>query len=156
MSGLARSAKAAELVSENIANANKAGYAKRSLSLHGPTHAQGGLSINTIVRQDNGLLLGEHQLAAGNRAYAKLKAGFYDAMRVTFGNIGSNATLEASLNKLETDLRIASVDPSDKNRLESAFHAAQSVIRMLNKTGMAIQKQRLKAQNTRRLHTRGR
>jgi flagellar hook-associated protein FlgK len=76
MSGLARSAKAAELVSENIANANKAGYAKRSLSLHGPTHAQGGLSINTIVRQDNGLLLGEHQLAAGNRAYAKLKAGF--------------------------------------------------------------------------------
>ena len=142
MSGLARSAKAAELVSENIANANKAGYAKRSLSLHGPTHAQGGLSINTIVRQDNGLLLGEHQLAAGNRAYAKLKAGFYDAMRVTFGNIGSNATLEASLNKLETDLRIASVDPSDKNRLESAFHAAQSVIRMLNKTGMAIQKQR--------------
>jgi flagellar hook-associated protein FlgK len=36
MSGLARSAKAAELVSENIANANKAGYAKRSLSLHGP------------------------------------------------------------------------------------------------------------------------
>ena len=63
-------------------------------------------------------------------------------MRVTFGNIGSNATLEASLNKLETDLRIASVDPSDKNRLESAFHAAQSVIRMLNKTGMAIQKQR--------------
>jgi flagellar hook-associated protein 1 FlgK len=76
MSGLARSAKAAELVSENIANANKAGYAKRSLSLHGPTHAQGGLSINTIVRQDNGLLLGEDQLAAGNRAYAKLKAGF--------------------------------------------------------------------------------
>ena len=64
MSGLARSAKAAELVSENIANANKAGYAKRSLSLYGQTHGQGGLGINAIVRQDNGLLLAEHQLAA--------------------------------------------------------------------------------------------
>lgn len=128
MTGLARSAKAAELVAENIANANKAGYAKRSLSLHGQTHGQDGLGINAIVRQDNGLLLGEHQLAAGDRAYAKLKAGFYNAMRLTFGDIGSNATLEASLNKLEADLRIASVDPSDENRLASAFHAAQSVV----------------------------
>lgn len=142
MTGLARSAKAAELVAENIANANKAGYAKRSLSLHGQTHGQDGLGINAIVRQDNGLLLGEHQLAAGNRAYAKLKAGFYNAMRLTFGDIGSNSTLEASLNKLEADLRIASVDPSDENRLASAFHAAQSVVQMLNKTGAAIQKQR--------------
>jgi len=142
MSGLARSAKAAELVAENIANANKAGYAKRSLSLYGQTHGQGGLGINAIVRQDNGLLLSEHQLAAGDQAYAKLKAGFYNAMRLTFGDIGSNATLEASMTQLEADLRIASADPSDENRLASAFHAAQSVVQMLNKTGAAIQKQR--------------
>ena len=119
LSGLSASAKRAEVVSSNIANAQTPGYVRRQVVLvpAGPGAGRVGVHVVSITRpQDHGLLA-ERRIAGAAAAGAGVTAGFLKTAEAAFGAPGDPASFSARLSALESALINASSQPGNEARL---------------------------------------
>ena len=129
LSGLAASARRAEIVSSNIANAQTPGYVRRQVELAptGPESGRAGVHVVAVTRpQDHGLLA-MRRLADAAAAGAEVTAGFLKTAEAAFGSPDDPSALSSRLSKLESALITASAQPGNEARLTAVREAMEGV-----------------------------
>jgi len=147
LTGLTASARQAEMVSSNIANATTPGYARREVSLSalalGGTGQ--GVAINGITRQIDAFLMADRRVAQAASGDRDARAAFLQRMEQLFGDPLDAGSLSARVAALDTALMEAASRPESEARLAAAVDAARSLAQGLNRASDAVQEERLRA-----------
>lgn len=147
MTGLTASARAASVVSSNVANAMTDGYARRELNLSpqsvGGTGA--GVKVDGVTRVVDRALLSDRRLADAEASNTRLKSGFLGRIERLAGTPEDAGSLSARLADLEAALVAAASRPDSQARLQDVADAAAGVARHLNLLSDAIQRERMDA-----------
>lgn len=147
LSGLTASARAAEVVSSNIANARTEGYARRELHLSarmvGGTGQ--GVQVDGVRRMVDQTLLTDRRIAQSATAGRDLQAGFYRDLETAIGTPETEGSLGARVSGLEQSLLAASARPDSEARLSSVRDMLVSVVQKIGQAAQFIQDQRMQA-----------
>ena len=129
LSGLTASAKAAELVSSNIANATTPGYARRELLVSSRTVGTAGQGVQIVgVRRSVDLpLLGDRRLAQSTAGDANARAAFFKRLEQTLGTPDQAFSINGRVAAFEAALTQAASHPESEPRLASVLSAAKSL-----------------------------
>jgi flagellar hook-associated protein 1 FlgK len=146
-SGLHAAARAAEVISNNVANARTEAYGRRELSLSSRSiGAQGqGVRVNGVVRQGDPALLADRRSAGGDALGAGLREAFLRRIETAVGRPGDPAALGGRLDTLDAALVAAAGRPESDVLLDDVLGAAGAVARHVNAAGRAIQDDRAAA-----------
>lgn len=141
LSGLTAAARAAEVVSANVANADTPSYGRRVLSLAaGVVGDQGaGVRVVGVTRDIDQAVLADRRIADADNARAETLAGFYTTMEGAFGLPGQPGSLTGTLDAFSAALVTASALPDSDSQLLGVVDAAKAVAGKLNQTATAIQ-----------------
>ncbi|NCO16388.1 MAG: flagellar hook-associated protein FlgK [Rhodobacteraceae bacterium CG2_30_10_405] len=149
LSGLTASARAAELVSANVANVMTEGYARRELVL--ATQSVGGagrgVSVTGITRVVDQVLLSDRRVAdaaVGDRA---TRADFFTRLEAALGTPDSATSLGARIADLDAALIEAASRPDSEARLANVLGAAQAIVTQIGSVASDIQAARATADN---------
>lgn len=144
LSGLSASARRAEVVSANIANAQTPGYARRQvdLTVAGPEAGRVGVQVRGIVRAQDAALMTERRLAQASSAGAEVAAGFLKTAESAFGAPDQPGSLGGRLARLDSALITASAQPGSDARLAEVQGALASLTLGLRQATTAIQSAR--------------
>lgn len=147
LSGLTASARHAELISSNVANAMTPGYAKRTLEVSARQLGVGGagvqvIGVNRIVDMR---VLTDRRAAEGEYAGAQTRSGFHSGVERAIGIPSDPSSLQASLSGFESALVEAASRPESSARLASVLNSAKSLIGKLGTISDQIQSSRLDA-----------
>jgi len=144
LSGLTVTARAAELISSNIANALTEGYARRELDVSarqvGDTSQ--GVQINGVKRQVNQVLLNDRRLAAAVSADHDATAGFLQRVETELGNSENAGSLVGRIAALDGALISAASQPQNEARLSSLADAARNLTETLQRGSAEVQSAR--------------
>lgn len=129
LSGLTASAKAAELVSSNIANATTPGYARREIQLAARTVGTQGQGVLVIgVRRAVDIpLLGDRRLSQSTAGDADTRATFLRRLEQTIGTPDQAFSLNGRVAALEAALTEASSHPESEPRLSAVLSSAKGL-----------------------------
>lgn len=144
VSGLGVTARRAEIVSSNIANAATDGYARRTLELR-PNPITAGVRAGTVQRDVDANLLREFRSAGAEAAGSRLRAAHLFRIGAAYGQPGDGAGLPQSLARLDSALVTAAADPSSPARLTDVVQATRDVARQFARSAAAIQTARAEA-----------
>lgn len=144
LSGLSASARRAEVVSANIANAQTPGYARRQveLTVAGPEAGRVGVQVRGIVRAQDAALLAERRLAQASSAGAEVVAGFLKTAESAFGAPDQQGSLGSRLARLDSALITASAQPGSEARLAEVKGALASLTLGLRQGTTVVQSAR--------------
>ncbi|MFP1646645.1 flagellar hook-associated protein FlgK [Pontitalea aquivivens] len=147
LSGLAASARGAELVASNTANVMTVGYAPRALSLAASSLGGdgGGVRILGTARLVNEAILADRRLADAEAGHAKRITEFFVSFESRIGLPGEEGSLSAWLASLEGSLIEAASRPDSEARLSNVLDALTGVASKLNTLSRSIQASRLEA-----------
>lgn len=141
LSGLTATARRAEVVSANVANATTDGYARRELEvstrLIGRTG--GGVKVVGVTRHVDAALLQDRRLADAEAGNADTKAAFLKKVETLIGTPGDGASLSDRIATLGAALVTAASRPDSPARLQSVLDAAGSVASHLSTLTGAVQ-----------------
>lgn len=128
--GLAASARLAETVSNNVANAMTEGYARRSTELSSSPLGGygGGVRIVGTVRAESAQITSERRLMDAARGAAVTLGDARDRALKAIGEPGERGSLAARATALETTLIAAAATPSSSTKLTQVLDAAKSLI----------------------------
>ncbi len=134
-SGLAASARLADTISNNVANALTTGYARRtteitSLSLGGYGT---GARIGSTTRAENTQLTAERRGTDAALGAATVRSDAYARMLDAMGDADSATSLSALATGLETTLMSATASPQSTAKLAEAVDAASDLAGALNR-----------------------
>jgi flagellar hook-associated protein 1 FlgK len=134
LSGLTASARSAEVISSNIANAMTDSYARREVVLAnqvlGSTGA--GVRVADIARVTDQTAIAERRLARASLGAAEVTAGFHARMEGTIGMPGEAGALTGRIDTLEGALAEAASRPEDSARLQAVVDAADRLAGSMN------------------------
>lgn len=149
LSGLNAAARAAEVVSINVANARTEGYARRTLEIAPRTvGALGqGVQVLGVVRITDPVLTGDRRLAQASAAGPQTRADFLSGIEALLGSPEDRGSITARIADLDGALIEASSRPDSNTRLTAVLDAARGIIRTLSTTGNAVQVARERADN---------
>lgn len=141
LSGLSASARRAEVVSANIANAQTPGYVRRQVDLApaGPEGGRSGVQMRGIVRAQDMALLADRRLAQAASAGAEVAAGFLKTAEDAFGTPDQPGSLGARLARLDSALTTASAQPGNHARLAEVQGALVSLTLGLRQATETVQ-----------------
>ena len=144
LSGLNAAARAAEIVSSNIANAMTEGYGRRELQLSARTIGGSGqgVSITGVVRRGDPILLGDRRVAQAGSGDREATASFLKRIESTLGTVDSATSLGNRINDFDTALLEASSRPESEARLSKVLESAQALAGHLAAAGADIQQAR--------------
>ncbi len=142
-SGLTATGRAAQSVSQNIANALTPGYGVRDVNLS--SHEYGGVRVNGIDRRVDTALLTDRRSADAQAAGAETRLGALVAVADAVGRADAKDSISARLGALQAGLLAAASRPDSEIRLGAAVDAAAGLVATINAAGTAIQDQRLEA-----------
>lgn len=144
LSGLSASARRAEVVSANIANAQTPGFARRrvDLTVAGPEAGRVGVQVRGIVRAQDAALLAERRLAQASSAGAEITAGFLKTAEGAFGTPDQPGSLGGRLSRLDSALIAASAQPGSEARLAEVQSALASLTLGLQQATTTVQSAR--------------
>lgn len=147
LSGLAASAKAAELVSSNIANATTPGYGRREIQLTSRTVGTSGQGVLVVgVRRNVDLpLLGDRRLAQSTAGDADARAAFFKRFETALGTPDQAFSINGRIAAFEAALTAASAHPESEPRLASVLSSAKALARQLGLASRDIQAARTQA-----------
>lgn len=147
LSGLAASARGAELVASNTANVMTAGYAPRSLSLAASSLGGdgGGVRILGTERLVNEAVIADRRLADAEAGHAKQITEFFASFESRIGLPGEEGSLSARVASLEGSLIEAASRPDSEARLLNVLDALTGVASKLNTLSRDVQASRLEA-----------
>lgn len=147
LSGLTASARAAELVSSNVANAMTEGYGRRELSLS-PRVAGGsgsGVSVDGVTRIVDEIVLRDRRLAEAGAAAADTRAAFFGDLQALLGTPDDPGSISGRLAAFEAALIEASSRPDLQARLQAVARTAGDLAGALNAASDGVQRLRMDA-----------
>lgn len=149
LSGLSASAKAAELVSSNIANASTPGYGKRDLQLTSRTVGTTGQGVLVVgVRRSVDLaLLGDRRQAQSSAGDADARAAFFKRLEGAIGTPDLAHSLNGRIAAFDAALTEATAHPESEPRLANVMSAAKALVRQIGTVSKDIQAARTQANN---------
>ena len=147
LSGLAATARSAELVSSNVANAMTEGYARREIELSSRVSAGngGGVAVDGVSRIIDDAIVRDRRLAEASVANSSTSLAFFEDLQSLIGTPDQAGSLGALLTKLEGALIEASSRPDITARLAAVVSSAQNLTIGLNKVSDGIQNLRVNA-----------
>lgn len=149
VTGLAAVSRGTEVVSDNLANLQTLGYARRELVLtsRGLAGNSEGVRIEGISRVVNAGLLAEQRNAAAAKAEASKRLDFLRKMEDVIGLPGSPGGLGGALTAFQANLIDASERPENENRLLKLAQSAKELTVRLNAASEVVQTTRMKAES---------
>jgi len=144
LSGLNAAARAAEIVSSNIANAMTEGYGRRELQLGARTIGGSGqgVSVNGVTRQSDPILLADRRLAQAGSGARDTAASFLKRVEKAFGTVDDATSLGSRISDFDSALIEASSRPESEARLSRVLDAAKALSSHLASAGTDIQQAR--------------
>ena len=143
LSGLTANVRAAGIVSNNIANADTEGYARRILDLSiANAGTAGGVTINGVIRQTNAYIIEDRRAVQSELAYSNEIQGFYETMESAVGGAEDSGSLTYLLTQFENAINTAAANPAQDQRLESLAYAAEDLVEKINLVSDEIQSTR--------------
>lgn len=146
LSGLSMNSRAAEIVSNNIANAMTPGYGRRILETSARQIALGGVQIDGITRVGDPRLLLDRRNTDAELGAASVGADAAGRLADVIGTPDSPTSLSARVAELEARLASVASDPSVPLRSELAIGAARDLVTSVNELSDAIQTERKAAE----------
>lgn len=145
LSGLAAQARAADLVSANVANATTEGYGRRELEL-APVYlgvgASGGVAVAGLRREVDMVTVQSRRLADAAVGHETTLSDFYDRLEQVLGTPDQDGSLSAAVDALDAALIEAASRPDNETRLSAVLSAAQGIANRLNTTSDTVQELR--------------
>ena len=148
LSGLTVQARAAELVSSNVANANTPGYVKRELELAPRYLGDGspaGVRVVGVTRDVDMVTLQSRRLADAAVGHDSTLSGFYDKLETIIGTPDQAGSLSGRMDMLETALVEAASRPDNDARLSAVLAAANGITQHLKDSSDRVQDLRMSA-----------
>ena len=147
LSGLTTAARAAEVVSSNIANAMTEGYGRRELQTSSRSIGGSGQGVRVtgVVRHSDPILLGDRRLASAGSAARDSAAGFLKRLEGVLGTPGSATSLGGRIAAFDTALIEASSRPDSEARLSRVAETAKALVAHLATASTDIQTARAQA-----------
>ncbi|MFE3835792.1 flagellar hook-associated protein FlgK [Pseudogemmobacter sonorensis] len=144
LSGLSASARQAETLSSNVANATTPGYVRREVILTANHLGNGGqgVLVSGITRNLDLFLLNDRRTALAEAAASGAEAGFLSRLESVLGDTEDPAALVNRINALDEALVSAASRPESEARLTAAVTAASELADALNAASRAIQVER--------------
>lgn len=147
LTGLSANARAAHVVSSNVANATTEGYGVRSLSLSSRTlgGAPSGVVIEGVTRHVDERLLGDRRLSDAALGHGSTRSGFLEGLEKAIGTPDQPGSLSGRMAQFEAALTEAAARPDSEATLNASLNAARNVVSHLKATSDHIQDARLTA-----------
>ena len=147
LSGLTAAAKAAEVVSSNIANATTPGYARRELQVTSRTVGSSGQGVLIVgVRRSVNLpLLGDRRLAQSTSGGADSRAAFFKRLEQTLGTPDQAYSINGRIAAFEAALTEATSHPESESRLARVLSTAKSLAAQIGVASKDVQAARAQA-----------
>lgn len=124
-SGLAASEAWADVTTTNIANASRAGYARRSVPL--TSMGTGGVTITGYQRATDAALDNANRRESARVETQAARAEALEIYTTTLGDIDSTDGLPGRVTDFQVQLDSLAVTPADATRQQSVLRAAQSL-----------------------------
>lgn len=149
LSGLTASARAAEVVSANVANVMTEGYARRELGLAAQSvgGAGRGVVVTGVTRMVDQVLLSDRRLADAAVGDRDTRAAFFAALETALGTPDSATSLGARIASFDAALIEASSRPESEARLANVLGSAQAMVAQIGSVAGDIQSARKAADN---------
>ncbi len=149
LSGLRASQLGISLISGNVANAETAGYVRKSLNQVAIQSSTFGASayIVGVNRELNSFLQSQLRTETSGAAYAGLRTGFLSQLQGIYGDPGSAGTLEYGFAALASAAQALSTSADSQSARITLVTAAQAFAQQLNSTTQGIQALRGAAEN---------
>lgn len=146
LSGLTASARSAEVLSSNIANASTENYGRRSLNQSASVYGfSGGVRLDGVSRNVNPVTIAERRLADAGSQLATGTNEFFQRLERVVGTPDQATSLSGLMAKFESTLATATGSPDSDVRLANISQDASRVADALNKSSDAIQDMRTEA-----------
>ncbi|WP_371170903.1 flagellar hook-associated protein FlgK [Aliiroseovarius sp. 2305UL8-7] len=147
LTGLGATARAAELVSSNVANALTEGYGARSLELSTRVtgNAGSGVRVTGVRRDVDEALIADRRLADASKGYHSNREEFLNGLEQTIGAPGSPGSLTNRVAQFEVSLIEAASRPESPARLNAVLDSAKSLTSHLKALSDHVQSARLDA-----------
>ncbi len=147
LSGLAASARAAEVVSSNVANSLTDGYGRREINLASKVVGGNGagVQVQNVSRTVDAVAISERRLADASLGNSSVGLAFFEQLELVFGNPSDTNSLTGRLTQFEATLIEAASRPESEARLNSVLNASKQVTEIFNRSSEKIQNLRLTA-----------
>jgi flagellar hook-associated protein 1 len=146
VSGLTAASRAAEIVSENIANAQTTGYARRSLNLGSNTVGPGVRILGVQRHSDPGIVANRRQSESEYGA-AEIVAGFQSRYAALVGTATDPGSINMRMAEFETSLIEAASQPESQTRLDTAVARAGDLAQGISNASEGLRTMRSQADN---------
>ncbi|MEL6639895.1 MAG: flagellar hook-associated protein FlgK [Pseudomonadota bacterium] len=140
VSGLSVNARMAQTTSNNLANVQTSGYARREVALS--SGALGGVQAHGIVRDMSAGLIADRRAADADVGREQPGAMALAQLEQTFGPVGDAGGIAGRLSALEQALISAGGDPASDVRLRGVVNRLGDVVTAIRSDADALQSQR--------------
>jgi len=144
ISGLTAASRAAEIVSENIANAQTRGYARRSLSLSSNSVSPGVRILGVQRHADPGIIANRRQSESVFGA-AETLAGFHSRIEALVGVATDPGSISMRIADFESSLIEAASRPDSPQRLDTAVARASDLVQVIAAASEGLRTMRTQA-----------
>ena len=133
-SGLQITGLRADIVANNVANANTPGYVRRSVEISENLLAgqSAGVTSSGIQRSEDARLSAERRLASSDMAQANVMASIWSTLSDRLGDTADGEGLFSAFASFESALSNAALSPESSADANAVLDGARSIIRELN------------------------
>lgn len=144
VAGLDLSSRRADVVARNVANADRAGYARRSIDMGGPGVGVPG-SFVTISRDSDPRLVLMRREAQSRQAGEEVLQSFYARLDSGIGDPDQSGSLSDQIARLDAAFVTAAADPRSVVGMTEIANAATDLVALINTLDDIIQDERQSA-----------
>ncbi|MEL6519597.1 MAG: flagellar hook-associated protein FlgK [Pseudomonadota bacterium] len=150
LTGLTASARSAEVVSANVANAMTEGYGKRELILtsRADDRSGNGVYIGGVKRIVNEVAINDRRVAEAGLAYSSTTGTALSRIEDAIGLPGETGSLAGRIAAFESALISASSQPQSEPRLAAVVQSSENIVTTFADISDTIQEVRRDADNT--------
>jgi flagellar hook-associated protein 1 FlgK len=137
------------LIASNVANAETAGYVRKTMVQTTTSAGGAGVSVRVaaVNRELDIYLQRQLRTEAAGGAYADLRAQFFARLQTLYGEPGADATLEVAYNDFTTTLQNLGTSPESAAARSAVIGSAQVLAQQLNSMTADIQSLRSDAEH---------
>ena len=147
LSGLQANARAAEIVSTNVANARTDGYGRREIELAARSlgGTGSGVRVAGILRASDQVLLSDRRIAEADAAAQGISAAYHAKIEATLGTPEDANALGKKIEAFDSALLAAASRPDSEPRLADVFRSARDLATHLSDATRVVQDERARA-----------
>lgn len=144
LSGLSAAARAAEIVSSNIANAMTEGYGRRELQTASRVVGSvgQGVQVTGVARRSDPALISDRRLAQSGSGERDTRAAFLQRLETVLGTADSAVSVNSRISDFDMALIEATSRPESEARLAKVMQTAKALTQHLSAAGADIQQAR--------------